>query len=194
MIKAHKHELRRRMKRILDDVGLEQWRQDSRRICEALAAHPEWINADAVMLFAPIGKEPDIWPMVESALSLGKTVTLPRFNRDNRSYECAVIRDLDTDIVRGRYGIREPAPDCGFFSIKNLDVTLVPGVAFDECGRRLGRGVGYYDRLLSMACGLKCGIGLDIQLLKDIPSEPHDIKLNCVLTPARWLMPGCARK
>jgi 5-formyltetrahydrofolate cyclo-ligase len=64
---------------------------------------------------------------------------------------------------------------------------LVPGLAFDPSGRRLGRGKGFYDRLLAMVRGRKCGIAFEEQVVPEIPVEPHDIRLDCLLTPRRWM-------
>jgi len=63
----------------------------------------------------------------------------------------------------------------------------VPGMAFDWSGNRLGRGRGFYDRLLEKVSGIKCGVGYDFQLLEKIPVEAHDAKVNFILTPSRCL-------
>jgi 5-formyltetrahydrofolate cyclo-ligase len=68
-------------------------------------------------------------------------------------------------------------------------LVLVPGVAFDLRGRRLGRGKGFYDRLLADAGGLKCGVAFDEQIVTEIPVEPHDVSVDCILTPTRWIQP-----
>jgi len=67
-----------------------------------------------------------------------------------------------------------------------LDLALVPGVAFDLNGHRLGRGKGYYDRLLAMLTGPACGVAFDQQIVSQVPNEPHDVRLSCILTPTRW--------
>jgi 5-formyltetrahydrofolate cyclo-ligase len=64
---------------------------------------------------------------------------------------------------------------------------LVPGVAFDLHGGRLGRGKGYYDRLLKELRGTTCGVAFDQQVVEAIPVEPHDVRLDHVLTPTRWI-------
>jgi 5-formyltetrahydrofolate cyclo-ligase len=62
---------------------------------------------------------------------------------------------------------------------------LVPGVAFDVHGHRLGRGRGFYDRILAQASGIRCGVAYDFQLLEQIPTEAHDALMNFVMTPSR---------
>ncbi|HLP77584.1 MAG TPA: 5-formyltetrahydrofolate cyclo-ligase, partial [Candidatus Paceibacterota bacterium] len=76
---------------------------------------------------------------------------------------------------------------CAPVSLNQLDLVLVPGVAFDACGRRLGRGKGFYDRLLADTRGIKCGVAFDEQIVTGIPVEPHDVLVDCILTPTRWI-------
>ena len=72
-------------------------------------------------------------------------------------------------------------------ALEGFDLILVPGIGFDAIGNRLGRGKGYYDRLLSITQGYKCGIGFEEQLVEEIPAAEHDIKMDCVITPQRRL-------
>jgi 5-formyltetrahydrofolate cyclo-ligase len=71
--------------------------------------------------------------------------------------------------------------------LKRLDLVLVPGLAFDRHGRRLGRGRGYYDRLLAEVPGTSCGVAFDEQLVASDPVGPLDVPLNCILTPSHWI-------
>jgi 5-formyltetrahydrofolate cyclo-ligase len=70
--------------------------------------------------------------------------------------------------------------------MNRLDFALVPGLGFTTDGRRLGRGKGYYDRVLAQVRGFKCGVAFDQQIVDEIPAEPHDAQLDCILTPTRW--------
>jgi 5-formyltetrahydrofolate cyclo-ligase len=152
-----------------------------------LVQQPVWKLASRVLMFAPASLELDIWPLVENALSAAKTVALPRFIRTANRYTACEIKDPLTDLQLGQFGIREPAEHCVDLTISRLDLLLVPGVAFDLHGRRLGRGKGFYDQLLAVASGTTCGVAFDEQIVKEIPVEPHDIFVDCILTPTRWL-------
>jgi 5-formyltetrahydrofolate cyclo-ligase len=114
-------------------------------------------------------------------------VALPRYDADADRYEACQIRDESTDLCLGRFGIREPTGDCGRISINRLDLILVPGLAFDLHGRRLGRGKGYYDQLLAVSRGRSCGVAFDEQIVREVPVEPHDALVNCILTPTQWI-------
>ena len=87
--------------------------------------------------------------LVADSLAAGKTVALPRFDSATNRYAACRIENLFGDIKAGRFGIREPADHCVALELKRLDLVLVPGVAFDLHGRRLGRGKGFYDQLLA---------------------------------------------
>lgn len=103
------------------------------------------------------------------------------------SYVVCEIIDPDKHIRLGQFGIREPVENCAELTLNRLDLILVPGVAFDLHGRRLGRGRGFYDRLLAVVRGTTCGAAFDQQIVGEIPVEPHDVHLNCILTPTRWI-------
>ena len=159
----------------------------SLQICSHLRQQAIWQTANSILFFSPLPDEPDIWPLLEAAHALGKTVALPRFAADTKAYTAACLLDLRSDFPIGRFGIREPAATCAEFLLNRLDLVLVPGVAFDARGGRLGRGRGFYDRLLAAVRGTKCGVAFDEQLVEAIPVGPLDVRLNCIITPTRWM-------
>lgn len=159
----------------------------SGQACALLLRQKAWREADSVLLYAPMSSELDLWPLLNEALAAGKTVALPRFLADREQYEAGQVCRPGQDLKTGRFGIREPAGHCPVVAISRLDLLLVPGVAFDVRGRRLGRGKGFFDQLLVAACGRTCGVGFDEQIVDEIPVEPHDISVNCILTPTRWI-------
>lgn len=161
--------------------------------CDRLSRQRSWREAGAILFYAPLAGELDVWPLLAVALAQGKTVALPRFVPAKAAYEPARVGDPARDLRSGRYGIREPGPACPVIPANRLDLILVPGLAFDLSGHRLGRGQGFYDRLLSQVSGLKCGVAFDEQVVPALPVEPHDVTLDCILTPTRWLRFGRGR-
>src|ERR1700710_957407 len=105
-------------------------------------------SAHTILFFAPLPNELDIWPMLELSMALGTTCALPFFDAQNQIYGARVLDKLATDIIAGKFGVREPAASCAEISLEKFDLVLVPGMAFDLNGSRLGRGQGFYDRLL----------------------------------------------
>lgn len=142
-------------------------------------------SAHTVLFFAPLPDELDIWPVLELSLALGTICALPFFDAEKKSYGAKEIRKLAADIVPGKFGVREPAAGCAEIPLDKFDLVLVPGMAFDLQGNRLGRGRGFYDRLLQSASGVKCGVCYDLQLRESIPTEPHDARVDFVLTPGK---------
>ena len=158
----------------------------SRQACDLLEKQSLWKNAMTILFYAPLPEELDIWPLAQDSLAKGKTVLLPRFEAEQGHYVACLINDPASDLRAGQFGVREPAPSCVKFSLNRLDLILAPGIAFDLDGHRLGRGKGFYDRLLAQLEGTTCGVAFDQQIVPRIPVEPHDIRLSCILTPTRW--------
>ncbi len=158
----------------------------SSQVCCRLQQEAVWRGAQTVLLFSPLADEPDIRPALRDALSAGKTVALPRFEEKEGLYVACRVTDLIRDLHPGHFGVAEPISDCPVIPLNRLDFVTAPGVAFAPDGSRIGRGKGYYDRLLASIRGLKCGIAFDQQLVESIPAEPHDIQLDCILTPTHW--------
>lgn len=160
---------------------------DSVALCERLVRSSIWEETRTVLFFAPLADEPDIWPAFQFILQQGLMVALPRMDTNEGCYKACVIRNPKQDLITGHFGIKEPGPACPEHPLNLLDLVLVPGVAFDLGGRRLGRGAGYYDRLLTTVRGTTCGIAFDEQISGELPVEAHDVLIDCVLTPTRWL-------
>ena len=102
----------------------------------------------------------------------------------DRGYEVALV-NASNELFPGKFGVLEPRPEARKIPAMELDLVLVPGVAFDEECYRLGRGRGFYDRWLPVLSGIKCGLGFDHQLVPSVPREAHDAKLDGVITPSR---------
>jgi 5-formyltetrahydrofolate cyclo-ligase len=153
---------------------------------ELLKAQEVWQRSGKILFYSPMADEVDVWPLVAEAQAAGKHIALPRYVAETGGYQPFAVADPKNDLEEGRFGIPEPAQHCQPTAINQLDLVLVPGVGFDGVGRRLGRGKGFYDRLLPQVSGIKCGLAFDFQIVAEIPEEPHDVLLDCLLTPTRW--------
>jgi len=154
--------------------------EKSAAIAEKIAAHPAWKAASTVCLFAAHRAEPDmelLWPA-------GKRVCYPRME-GNRLEMIAV--NGPGDLAASRWGLREPTSAPGV-PVSEIDIVLVPGVAFSRDGGRLGRGGGYYDRFLAQPSlkARRIGVCFEAQIVENVPLEDHDERMDEVLTENGW--------
>ncbi len=184
-ISDSKAALRKQIRGALQKISPAARNVMSAQIRDRLKESAIWKNAGVVLFFAPLPDEPDVWPLLEDALAGKKIAALPRFDSASNAYVACRVKNLRSEIVTGQFGIREPGTYCVEIPLKRLDLALIPGVGFDLQGRRLGRGRGFYDRLLADVGGIKCGIAFDEQVMEEIPTGSQDVRLNFILTPAR---------
>jgi len=178
---------RRRFRAAVKGLSQAQRAEASARARDLLRRQLVWQRARAILFYSPIAGELDVRPLLEESLQAGKSVALPRFVSETGTYQAFEVSHPVEDCAPGRFGISEPGAHCRPMPLKRLDLALAPGVGFDLSGRRLGRGQGFYDRLLAGIAGAKCGVAFDEQIAGQIPAEKHDVTMNFILTPTRWL-------
>jgi len=178
--------LRRLIRARARKTSAEETAVASARLCERLQLEPVWLESRRILSYLPMEGEPDVRPLLQDALADGKTLALPRFNARRGDYEICQVTKL-AGLQPGLLGIPEPGVECPVFERMRLDFVLVPGLAYDRMGRRLGRGKGYFDRLLAGVQGHKCGVAFDWQVVEEVPVEPHDVGVDSLLTPSRFI-------
>ncbi len=163
--------------------------RDSAAIAAVIAALPGFVQARCALVTLPFRSEWDSRPLLDAVLARGDVAVLPRVEAPARMLALHRVRDPDTDIAPGYRGIPEPREHLPRVDLRNVDWVLVPGVAFDVRGHRLGYGGGYYDRLLAlMAPSVPRVAGaFDLQVQEDVPAAPHDLTVDVVVTPTRTL-------
>jgi 5-formyltetrahydrofolate cyclo-ligase len=186
-IQSTKAALRTKFRAALQGMSSTSRVEGSHRICETLLNQPVWQAAKSVVLYAPLPLEPDVLPLAEVAVEQGKVIAYPRYNAETLVYDLAQVVDREKDLQKGKFGVLEPGLSCATLPLNQLDLVLVPGVGFGLDGSRLGRGKGFFDRLLALTSGVTCGVGFDEQVTATLPVEAHDIRLSYLLTPTRWL-------
>jgi len=173
--------LRRKFRSLRETLTTEEVSEASAGLCQRLSAWDPLRNARCAMAYLAFRNEPGL----ELLFGLLPRVrwTLPRIEGDR-----LVVHPYDPNrLVRHRMGMLEPAPDLAVVNPADLDVVLVPGVAFDLTGRRLGFGGGYYDRFLPTTPALRVGIALDCCLTDFLPSVERDQTMDWIITPTREL-------
>lgn len=153
-------------------------------IQRAFMESDEFAAASVVALYAPIHNEVETGEVFIRALAMDKSVLYPAVTPEGLLFR---ITPGPAFLRKGAFGIMEPSDECLAAPPSAADLIVVPGVAFDLRGHRLGYGKGYYDKTLHMleGQGRLVGFCYDFQLVEKIPEEPHDVRLDMVITEQR---------
>lgn len=185
VLRASMLEARQRLSRAEQDAS-------AALMLEALTSLREYAAARSVALYVASYGEVPTGALINRAIAAGKAVLLPAVTTQG-----VVFRRITTeaDLVRGRYGIQEPPPYCKALEPSEIDLFVIPGVAFDLSGKRIGYGKGYYDRALHNLenSGKLIGLCYDFQLVDVIVGEPHDVVMDLVITERRVVAPRTAK-
>jgi 5-formyltetrahydrofolate cyclo-ligase len=178
--------LRTQMRAKLATLAVADVSAKSAAIWERLSVLPEFAKATRLLVYVSNGVEVDTRGLIQQLLAMGRQVCVPQFDAAEQRYVACVLRDFHADLVMGRYGILEPKPgEIQPAAHDPIDAALVPGLAFDETGNRLGRGMGYFDRLLQEVSGAKIALAYDFQVLNEVPAEAHDARVDFIVTETR---------
>lgn len=175
----NKLELRTEIRNRKRQFTAQQLHELSFAVIQRLLNHPRLREARTIMLYYSLTDEVDTHTIVDSLLLSGKTILLPRVTGDStmelRRYTGP------RDLAPGAYDIMEPTGEV-FTDYDAVDLAIIPGMAFDANGNRMGRGKGYYDRFLPrLKCAYKIGVCFPFQLVESIPCDEHDVKMNEVV-------------
>jgi 5-formyltetrahydrofolate cyclo-ligase len=162
----------------------------SRKIARRLARLTEFQEAETVLLFASFGHEVDTWELMRRAAAAHKRVVLPRVQKHKPDMELRAVTDLEQQLAPGAMGIMEPVLGCPEVQAAELDLIMLPGVAFDVNGGRLGYGGGYYDRLLARLAKQGCSpalvaIAFEMQIVDEVPMGADDMRVPLIVTEER---------
>ena len=171
-----KNELRALVRRRKAETASGELERVSRRIMQRLERMPRFREAATVALYWSLPGEVETWDFVQK-WSASKRILLPVMQDGT-----LVLRPFTGrgHLVQAGFGIWEPAPGKEV-PLEEVDLVVVPGMGFDPRGGRLGRGRGFYDRLLTVSRPFKVGVCFDFQLFDEIPAEPHDVPMDAVV-------------
>lgn len=183
-LREAKFALRSRCLAARDALPARERQAASAAIAAGIARLPSFVAAPAVLLTLAFRTEWDTRPLIDAALAAGKIVAVPRVDTAARMLFLHVITDPDADVETGFQGIPEPLRACPLIERHRLGWVLVPGIAFDRSGARLGYGGGYYDRLLPLlaAGAARVAGAFDLQLVEHVPMAPHDLGVDTIVT------------
>ncbi|MDQ3885269.1 MAG: 5-formyltetrahydrofolate cyclo-ligase [Thermoproteota archaeon] len=170
-----KKEKRQEMLSIRNKLNREEVRKKSKTIQEFVINSKEFQHAEVVGAYFAFGSEVTTELIIGRARILGKRIALPRVESDKITfYEFTLTKSL----IKSRFGIMEPPP---YLHISNIDILLVPGIAFDKNGNRLGYGKGFYDRLLTSNRAIfSVGLAYLFQIVDNLPHDMYDQRLDAI--------------
>jgi len=184
MIDIAKNEIMNRMKKIREEMPEVFSVETSAVISKHLLGLECIKTAKTVMAYVAMPYEVKTDFIINTLLNMGKDVAVPVCVP--ASYELIASKILNLDeLMPGHYGILEPKKEyLRPLEPSVLDIILVPGLAFDVYGNRIGHGKGYYDRFLSKVSpkALKIGLAFDFQVLSELPVDHYDIPMDCIIT------------
>ena len=149
----------------------------SGKIHENLKKISSYTNSQNVACYFPIGSEVDTHDIMLNVLEQGKNLLLPRIADDNLQF--CVVTNLEK-LEKGSFEIMEPKDNCK--KAEKIDCVLIPTVGVSKSGVRLGYGKGYYDRFLSLTDTIKISLTYSKQIVKSIPNDSHDVKIDWIVT------------
>ena len=159
--------------------------QKSDIIKHKLFSEEEFKKARLVMFYVSLKDEVNTLNMIDEALKVGKRVCVPVILKEDKRLVAGEIKDRKKDLERQHFGIYQPKTGkVKEVGLEDIDLVVVPGVAFDRYNVRLGRGHGYYDRFL---CALPnktktIGLAFDFQVVENLPKDSHDIPVSKIIT------------
>ena len=174
-----KQELRKEIRNRKRQFTGEELRELSFALIQRLLSHPRLKEAHTIMLYYSLPDEVDTHTLVDSLLMSHKTIVLPRVTGEGtmelRRYTGP------RDLAIGAYGIMEPTGEA-YTKYGEIDLAVIPGMAFDPAGNRMGRGKGYYDRFLPLITqAYKIGLCFPFQMVEAVPAEAHDVRMDEII-------------
>ncbi|EDQ92937.1 uncharacterized protein MONBRDRAFT_13668 [Monosiga brevicollis MX1] len=193
-----KQGLRTEMRRVLRAIEPAARARQSAAVCKQVLAHPALEAARNVAVYLSMDDEISTTELIQTLLQRAKQVYVPRYTRETMDmFPIASWADVEA-MPLTKWNIRQPAEapaETAALAHEGLDVILVPGMAFDKAGRRLGRGKGYYDRYFARCAQFATAhnqsrpvylaLAFDEQIVDQVPTDEHDVTLDAVVTPER---------
>jgi len=180
--------LRKKVLSLRRSLSCKEIQEKSKKIKERLFALPVFGDARMVLFYLSLRDEVQTQDMIKEALKLNKTVAVPLVRVKQREVLPVKLCSFDEGFAVGPLGIPQPGGNLNhLLSLDEVDLAIVPGIAFDEKGNRLGFGMGFYDRFLKKLSGRAKVVSLafELQLVERIPCQPHDMPVDYIVTEKR---------
>ncbi|KAA0003805.1 MAG: 5-formyltetrahydrofolate cyclo-ligase [Thermoplasmata archaeon] len=179
---SEKQEIRKKLLDLRNSLSTIEILEKSNRVIKNIYGMDDFRKAKVIATYISFGTEVNTHGLIRSLIGKKEVLVPVVVDRDKKEIILSELKHWK-ELSSGSYGILEPKKE--FIRERDgseVDIYLVPGVAFDAHGNRIGYGSGYYDRLLGNASGVKVGVAYDFQVIERIPSEGHDVKLDKIVT------------
>ncbi|MBU2488341.1 MAG: 5-formyltetrahydrofolate cyclo-ligase [Proteobacteria bacterium] len=186
--KIKKRELRAEIQEKCEALPKTEYEERCGRIIERLLDFANFVEAETVLLYHSMDREPDTLPIIRQCFEMGKVVLLPTTHPKKQELVTFKVDNPTRDLIRGASGRMEPDPrKCKPVPLRFVDLAIVPGLVFDERGGRIGSGFGRWDRLIPNLPGTtrKVSMVMELQLVPQVPMEPHDRYVDILITEDR---------
>lgn len=178
--------IRKQQRTAICGLTPEAKNKESNQLCQNVLNSELWRESETVLLYVPLPDEPDVIPLLLAAEKQSKKLFLPKFDPDIQAYKIAQIKNVQTDLLPGKFNIPEPITP--FSEVKDINFALIPALAYDLKGTRLGRGKGYYDRLLGkINVTVKCGSCWSVSIVSKLPRMQYDIPVDYLVSPSGFV-------
>jgi 5-formyltetrahydrofolate cyclo-ligase len=187
-----KNNLRKNMISKRKNMGIEDVTAFSNKIIDTIMELTEFKNFKNIMLYLSFNNEVNTYPLVKWCFDNNKTVIAPYCIQSNKEIVPYKITNLENDLIKSTFGVMEPNHNLlEKVNIEDIDLIIVPGVAFDEHCNRIGFGAGYYDRFLCKKSKNTPAIGVayDYQIIDKVPTDEYDVPLDFIITEKRVIFP-----
>lgn len=186
----NKNELRKRCKEIINKTPPVLFKEWGESVCSTVSRLEEWERADTVFVFVSLENEVDTMPLILDALQSGKRLCVPKITGKG-TMDAVEIKNI-SELKRGSFGIFEPLEGCRRTEKNEIKLAILPCLACDENGNRLGRGGGFYDRFCEKLFCIKIAVCPESLLAKggEIPTEAHDASVDKIVTEKRIIVPN----
>lgn len=187
-VQERKRKIRLDIAKKLDAFSESELKKKTLRVERRLFDFANFIESKIPLLYIGHPHEVNTWGIIRQCVSMDKILVLPVVNSNKIKLILKKIDDLDADLKKGPGGIHEPNLDrCKTVPVDRVDIAVIPGIALDEKGGRLGSGDGYYDRLIPKLAPTtrKVALAFEDQIVQQIPMQAHDKHVDIIITEKR---------
>jgi len=187
-VQESKSDIRNRVVTALESLSAEELATKTSQIENRLFEFANFLEANISLLYMPQNLVVDTKRIIQRCIDYRKIVALPAFDTEKYAMQLYKVDAFEADMTPGPRNIMEPDPErCKIIPIERIDIAIIPGVALDEKGGRIGSGDGYYDRFIGKLpiTTRKVALSLECQIVQQVPMESHDKYMDIIITEDR---------